>query len=255
MTTLFGKDRVQYNGQVRKYTALFGSLFSDMHILRKTSEVKTDLVRVPIKYGPGFIYNKTEPIDGKSVKVNPVYPAMAFELVSLAKDPSRMVNQNTRIRKGSPEPGNYSEKFAKAPVPYDIRYKLTIRTLNIEDLLMILEQITAVFNPQVSLYIVDNNSLGLERDVTIRLESDTYDFIDNYEDSQEETRMIDVTLEFVVKGYMYKYEELKPVAIGIQFDPDTGTYEFPGTAGKVTDYTQTAAIDNIGTLISASTGE
>lgn len=252
MSTLFGKERSQYTGQVKKYTSLFGSLFSDLYITRKSGDLRKDHVRVPIRFGHGQIRNKSD-LPNDNLRTGLVLPAMAFELQSLAKDTTRMVNQNNRIRSGVPEIGNFNEKFSKSPVPYNITYRMGIRTNSIEDMLMILEQIISVFNPQVSIHVIDNNDMAIERDITVVLTSDVYDFIDNYEHSMEETRIIQVDLDFVVKGYMYKFEEIKPVLLSVKVDPDVGDYGFTEAKNTTEGYVQQAATDNIGNLLSGAT--
>lgn len=252
MSTLFGKGRAQYTGQVRKYTSLFGSLFSELYITRKSGDLRKDHVKVPIRYGPGQIRNKTT-LPNDNVRTGLVFPAIAFELQSLQKDTTRMTNQNNRIRSGVPEIGDFNEKFAKSPVPYNITYRMSIRTVNIEDMLMILEQIISVFNPQVSIHVIDNNDMAIERDITVVLTSDVYDFIDNYEHSMEETRFIQVDLDFVVKGYMYKFEEVKPVLITVKVNPDVGDYGFTDVQDTTEGFVQGAVENNIGNLLSGAT--
>lgn len=251
--TLFGQSKVHYNGQIKKYSALFGSLFSDLYIQR-VSNKRTELVKVPIRYGPGEIRNHTTDLNNPRAK--PVLPAMSFEIHSLTKDIERMTNQYNRIRKGTPEVGNFSEKFSNTPVPYNIKYTLSIRSKTIEDMSMIIEQIIAAFNPQVTINVIDNNELGYERDITIVLDSDTHDFQDNYEHSQEESRTIDVQLDFTVKGYLYKITEIKPVVLELSLDQVKTGFNFTNLVAETEEYVQSATLSNIeATLENVALGE
>lgn len=251
--TLFGENKVHYNGQIKKYASLFGSLFSDLYIQRESSK-RNELVKVPIRYGPGEIRNHVT--DLNSPRVKPVLPAMSFEFKGMSKDVDRMSNQYNRIRKGNSEIGNFNEKFAFTPVPYNFKYQLSIRSKTIEDMAMIIEQIIAAFSPQVTVNVIDNNELGYERDITIVLESENHDFDDNYEHSQEENRTIDVVLDFVVKGYIYKLIEDKPVVLEINLIQVETGYVVTNEATTTDDFVQSATLSNIGaTLEKVAVGE
>lgn len=199
---LFGKDQAFYNGQVKKYTALFGSLFSDLYILRSENEY----VKVPIRYANGNFRNKGDSglLNQKPRSGSPL-PAMAFELINIASDPVRRTNQHITVRgRGVDLQSPNDVKFSVAPTPYNLTYNLTVRTKTLDDSFQILEQIVANFNPHLSVEVVDSEDLNLIRDVTIKLESTSFAIEDNYTETQDETRQVEINLEFTLYGYLYK---------------------------------------------------
>lgn len=217
MKSLFGKDKVFYGGQIRKYTAIVGSLFADLYICRESQGKKKDFVKVPIKYGPGFLRNRKDK-DNPNIVTGLVLPAMSFELISLTPDSTRKTAPYIRFRPSHSNPDDlYSEDVTRSALPHDITYNLYIRARNIEDTLQIVEQIISAFNPQVTIKIIDNNALEIDREITIKLEQN-YEYSDNYENSQEDERFVEVTMNITVKGYIYKQIERTPVILEIAFD-------------------------------------
>jgi hypothetical protein len=241
---LFGKEKAFYQGQVKKYSALFGNLFSDLYIVRKT-DTKTEYVHVPIKYGPGNLRNKAN-TDFGLVRTGIHLPAMSFELRGIEKDPGRLINQNLGYRRGSPEVGTLNELTTRVPVPHDINYRLTIATKTIEEMLMIIEQVVDVFNPQVTIRLLDNNPIGIERDITVKMTSDGYEIDDNYERSQEENRRLEVFIDFTVKGYLYHNSVEKPVTLEMVLGSDAFQFNSAASSTEVKDYIHSATPNNIG---------
>ncbi len=198
MGVLFNQDTTQYQQQLKKYTALFGSLFADLHIERGNS-----LISVPIKYGPGFLRNKSSnQFSDDRIRAGLQLPALAFEMIDVKIDSSRMVSPYNRQSGDLVSSGAMTAEYSLAPTPHDIVYRLTIRSKNIEDGFQILEQIIGAFNPQVSIKMLDSKNLGFKRDISVYLDGG-YDIQDNYENSQDELRFVEISLNFTLKGYIY----------------------------------------------------
>lgn len=208
---LFNKTTANKNSQIRKYTAVFGSLFANMHIIRH-SNINEEYVQVPIKYGAGFLRNKADK-DLSHTRVGLVLPAMSFELADVAQDGTRRTAPYIRHSAGySEQPKAFVEDSVRTPIPHDITFRLSIRTKNIEDALLIFEQIVGAFNPSVSVTVSDNEGVAIERDIVIQLEPG-YTYSDNYEDSMDSSRFVEFELTFTLKGYLYHKPKSTPIVL------------------------------------------
>ena len=83
-----------YHQTIRKYVALFGTLFNDINIEKKNSSgVVVSRQKVPISYGPKQKFlsriNQDASLD-RQVAIQ--LPRMAFEMTGMAYDPVRKLN-------------------------------------------------------------------------------------------------------------------------------------------------------------------
>lgn len=252
MNKLFGPDMVNYNGQIRKYTALFGALFSDLHIRRGDD----NLVAVPIKYGPGFLRNKGgNRLSDDFIRTGIVLPAMAFELVDISPDPQRRISPYIRQTNSDlVDKSNFTRFTSLAPSPHDFSYSLTIRSKTIEESFQIFEQIVSAFTPQVSVQLIDSKDLGVDRDITIKLEQG-YQLSDNYEASQEDVRFVEINLNFTVKGFIYKRAVETPIVLEVSVNGkiDDDVFEFinvKATQEQLTELTNKKILSDVEKSIS-----
>ena len=100
-------------------------------------------------------------------------------------------------------------------------YALTIRSKTIEEAFQIVEQVISAFDPQVSVHLLDSKDLEIDRDITVKLESG-YSLDDNYENSQEDVRFIEINLSFTVKGYIYKRTNEVPIVLEVSVNGQIG---------------------------------
>ncbi len=254
---LFSKDTIAYNGQLRKYTALVGSLFDGLHIARKIGD-RVDLVAVPIKYGAGYLLNKAHK-DYPNLKAGLPLPAMSFQLVSFSPDSVRHTAPNIRIDSGEATSTNkpYHRNMTKSPVPHDFSYSLTIRAKNIEDVMQIMEQIIAAFNPQVTIQFIDNAGVNVTRDITVKLES-SYEYADNYEEQMDDHRFVEIGLMMTVKGYIYKQTVSKPIVLNVEIiarseDAILETWSTVPTSQELQEYQTSNAYDGLVDLTAKAT--
>ncbi len=181
---------------------------------------------------------------------------MAFEISNVEADHDRMPNQYIRMHSNTMVPGSeFENKYTMTPVPHNITYQLSFRTKNIEDNLAILEQIVTTFHPHVVLNVMDNDTMGIKRDITVMMKADSYNTDDNYEHTQESNRIIETTIEFVVKGYLYKKIKVVPTILEITLNSDISSFAFNAAASKddIQAYVNTATTENIGDAISNAT--
>jgi hypothetical protein len=203
MTSFFGIDNFFYNGALRKYVGIFGSIFSDMYIQRTSDDgKKVDTIKVPIKYGNGNMYLKVAQ-DGsrETTKVSRILPGMAFELDTLYKDVERKTSPNNIINQvGYDSDGTRHYQFNR--IPYNIIFTLKIHTKNIDDMLQILEQIAPVFDGNLSITLEDTQN-NVNNNQNIILKMDEIKIVDNYEEEMK-SRLIECDISFEMKAFLYK---------------------------------------------------
>lgn len=205
--SLFGVDSYSYHSSIRRYTVLFGTLFSSMVLKRGDKWIK-----VPLRYGKGNMYEKAPQTsdEREDTRVREIVPSMSFYLTDIQRDPTRQTSPQNNV--------TIAEGFvSKSRIPYNLTFNLDTRNKNTEDHLQILEQIGTTFDPSVTVRfepIEKFQPSNVVENVTISLES--FDYTDDEEN--EEARMIDGTYVFTVRGYLYKrvnkVDVVKEVVIG-----------------------------------------
>lgn len=199
---LFGLQQYFYHASVRRYVSLFGTLFTDIYIKRKSDDgTKIEEVKVPIKYGNGNIYLKVPQDQSRDTKqISRTLPAMAFELENLYKDVSRKTNPMNRIQNASLD-STGARNWQYNRLPYSFLFALTIRTKNTDDMLQIVEQIVPAFDGNLSVTIEDTTGIEVDQDIIISLEEISIQ--DNFDDEMQ-SRLIEYKITFELKGYLYK---------------------------------------------------
>lgn len=223
MIQLFGKENHYYHASIRRYVALFGSLFSDIYIKRAGPNGREDFVAVPIRYASGNMYSKVAQDETREIeKVARILPAMAFKIENIFKEKDRHTNPMNRIQQDSFSPGG-SKAFQLNRIPYNLIFSLAIRTKNSDDMMQIVEQIIPAFDGNLSITIEDTTGISVSQDIIIIL--DELSMEDNYDDDIQ-GRLIDWKLTFELKGYLYKRTQNKHIVrevdlidISNEFDP------------------------------------
>jgi len=192
-----------YFQTIRKYVALFGTLFDDINIIRTdTSGNITQIIKVPITYAPKekmLARLQQDPnIDRPTATVT--LPYMAFEMSNVRYDSDRKLKTITRVANKN-NANNNILNYQYNPVPYNFEFRLYIMVKNAEDGTKIIEQILPYFTPDFTFtlnLIPDMNEL---KDIPIVLTSISQE--DTYEGNFIERRSLIWTLDFVLKGYIY----------------------------------------------------
>lgn len=237
----------QYRGTLRNYIIGFGSLFDDIDIQRKDSSGNvTSIIRVPLSYGPAQKYISR--INAESSDVAVVLPRMSFEISGISYDSGRKLNKMSGYTGGHTADGN--KTFVYNPVPWDISLTLSLLVKNAEDGTQILEQILPFFTPSFIVPIKEVEELDIVRDTPVILES--VDVQDTYEGDYLTRRVLEWTLGFTLKGYLYgsqdnrktiKKSTAKIVNIDTNRDFSHQEYEIdPTTATELDDYGFSASI-------------
>ena len=191
-----------YHETIRKVVVAFGSMFNDIHLVRKDNDGNiSQSMKVPLAYGPRqkFLARLREDADlTKAVAVT--LPRIGFEIAGISYDPIRKLN---RVQKFKKVKGAKSSQLDTQymPVPYNMEFSLYIMAKQSDDALQIVEQILPYFQPDYTVTINDNTDMGIKRDVPVILSSINYE--DTYEGDFTSRTTIIYTLTFTAKFYLY----------------------------------------------------
>ena len=209
-----------YHETIRKVVVAFGSMFNDIHLVRKdNSGTITQSMKVPLAYGPRqkFLARLREDADlTKQVAVT--LPRIGFEIAGIAYDPQRKLNRVQQFKKVKGAKSNQLDT-QYMPVPYNIDFTLYILAKQSDDALQIVEQILPYFQPDYTLTINDMSDMGIKKDVPIILNSISYE--DSYDGDFESRRALIYTLSFTTKFYLYGPITSSKVIKTVQIDQYT----------------------------------
>ena len=184
-----------YNEIFRSVIIGFGSLFNVIEIKKGDS-----IIKVPLAYGPTqkFLARMQQEADlNKPVSIT--LPRMSFEFLGLQYDSSRKSTQTQTIINQTPDGANVKRNYL--PVPYNMRFELSIMTKLNDDMLQIIEQILPYFQPAYQLPINFLGNLKEKRDVPINL--DNISMEDDYEGNFDTRRALIYTLSFTAKTTLF----------------------------------------------------
>ena len=188
-----------YNGIIKKTVVGFGTLFNNIEV-RRTSGSKTEVMKVPLAYGPKqkFLARLRQLGDLTTQdQVQITLPRISFEIQGINYDPTRKVSPTQYIRHTS----GTKENKGFMPVPHNINFELAILSKNQDDALQILEQILPFFQPSFNITMNLVPELGETKDYPVTLTS--IDYGDEYEGDYDTRRTLIYTLQFIAKTYMY----------------------------------------------------
>ena len=190
-----------YNEIFRSVIIGFGSLFNGIEIQHKNSADDTvSIIKVPLAYGPTqkFLARMQQEADlNRPVQIT--LPRMSFEFIGLQYDPGRKSTQTQTIINQTPDGANLKRNYM--PVPYNMKFQLSIITKLNDDMLQIIEQILPYFQPAYNLSINFLGNLKEKRDIPIQLDGITME--DDYEGNFDTRRALIYTLDFTAKVYLF----------------------------------------------------
>ena len=194
-----------YHERTRKCVAIFGSMFNNMRIIRKSGGKTLSQLKVPLAYAPQrkFLERISEMAQGEdnerqlAIKL----PRMSFEIVAMAYDAQRQLPKMNYFHKQGLEDQSKKHKWYVA-TPYIVSFELSVYGKTHDDALQIVEQILPYFAPQ---YTVAHKPIedfpDIVEDVPLILNAMT--FSDDFEGPLENTRTIVYTLSFDMKINFY----------------------------------------------------
>lgn len=195
---MFG--HLYYNGIIRNYIVVFGTLFNEIFIQRNDSSNNVvDEFKVPLSYGPrDKMLARVDGDPNLSRQAAITLPRMSFELTGATYDSTRKLATIQRNR-GTANSG--SSAYLYNPVPYNFNFQLSIAVKNAEDGTRIIEQILPFFTPEWNVTLDHVDGVNSSHDVPIILQGISTE--DQYQDNFETRRALLWNLDFVLKGYLY----------------------------------------------------
>jgi hypothetical protein len=187
-----------YHGTTKKLIIAFGSVFNNIHVQHKeTDGTLVKDIKVPLVYESRKKYLARLIQDSKK---NRQVPRMGFVLTGLEADYSRGTNQMNEYKfNHATDPNQATVMYA--PIPYNYSFNLDVYVDYMDDGLQIIEQILPYFQPDFNLVIEEIPILELRRDIPIELGG--IQMMDEFEGDFSEQRIVNWTLDFIVKGWLY----------------------------------------------------
>ena len=195
-----------YHQTIRKYVAVFGTLFNDINVVRRdASDVIKEQIKVPIAYSPRDRWilrlRRARGVSGTDEAVAMTLPRMGFDLTAITYDGGRKLNTLGQVYSANTVAGTSTLMKQYNPVPYNFDFSLYSMVSNAEDGAQIFEQIVPFFTPEFTVTVNLIPSMNIAPDVTMVMNGVTIE--DNYEGDFQATREIIWTLTFTMKGYIY----------------------------------------------------
>ena len=195
-----------YNKHLRNTVIAFGTIFNTIGVRRYDSTGNAvSSLRIPLMYAPrekflARLQQQTSLGSGSEETVAITLPRLSFEMTGISYDPSRKINKNLKYKQAKSADDN--QVFSQySPVPYNLGFNLYSFTANSDDGLQIVEQILPFFQPDYTVTIIENSTMGVKRDIPIVLNS--VDYEDTYDGDMTSNRRIIYTLNFTAKIYLY----------------------------------------------------
>lgn len=184
-----------YHATIKRVVSVFGTIFNNIVVGRHSGDKISNIMRVPISYGPRakFLDRMNQSLNNQKVAIK--LPRMSFEITSIDYDTSTKLNKLNKTLTTGDSPGNRTSMYQS--VPYTLGMQLNIMARNQEDALQIVEQILPTFSPEYTVTIKGIEGPGSLTDVPFILNS--VSFTDDYESDVATRRTIIYTLDFTVR--------------------------------------------------------
>tara|TARA_B100000029_G_scaffold304500_1_gene297391 strand:+ start:922 stop:1863 length:942 start_codon:yes stop_codon:yes gene_type:complete len=190
-----------YHQTIRKYVAVFGTLFNDINIQRKNSAgVILEQIKVPVAYSSRdamLLKVRNSQATGQSITL----PRIGFVMDAITYDGTRKLNTMGQVYAANTATTNSTLLKQFNPVPYNFDFTLSAMVDNSEDGAQIFEQIVPFFTPEFNVTVSLIPSMNISPDINIILTGVTVS--DTYEGDFTARREILWDLTFTMKGWIY----------------------------------------------------
>ena len=155
-----------YHETIRKYVAVFGTLFNDINIQRRNSAgVITEQIKVPIAYeAKDKLILRTRAVQAEG-SVGVSLPRMGFVMNGITYDGTRKLNTLGQVFAANTAASTSTLMKQYNPVPYNFDFALTAMVDNSEDGAQIFEQIVPFFTPEFTVSVNLVPSMNVKPDV------------------------------------------------------------------------------------------
>ena len=191
-----------YHKSISKTVIAFGTLFNNIQIRHNDEQGNAiSVLKVPLAYAPiqKFLARIEQNASGDRT-IATTLPRMSFEMTSIEYDASRKASTIQTFKTATASDGS-SLKRVYMPVPYNLGFELNIISKIQDDVLQIVEQILPYFQPSFNVTVNMIPEIGEKRDIPVVLNR-VY-FKDDYENDFTTRRLINYTLTFTVKTYLF----------------------------------------------------
>lgn len=186
----------------RKIIVAFGSIFSNIKINREDANGGVQVLNVPIEQGSKERWLRRLDADPTLENQTAIsLPRISFKLDSINYDSTRKKSIMQEIICND---GDGGSKYTYSPSPYNLDMSLSVMTRSQEDAFQIVEQIISIFNPSVTIRIMNVEEVNITTDLQITLLSTTVqdDSDGDYQNSSVRTVVWDFNFE--VKADFYQ---------------------------------------------------
>ena len=190
-----------YHQTIRKYVAVFGTLFNDINIQRKNSSgVILEQIKVPVSYSSrDAMLLKVRNSQAEAVSIT--LPRIGFVLEAITYDGTRKLNTMGQVYAANTATTNSTLLKQFNPVPYNFDFALSAMVDNSEDGAQIFEQIVPFFTPEFNVTVSLIPDMNISPDINIVLTAVALS--DTYEGDFTARREILWDLSFTMKGWIY----------------------------------------------------
>ena len=190
-----------YHQTIRKYVAVFGTLFNDINIQRKNSAgVILEQIKVPVAYSSRdamLLKVRDSQATGQSITL----PRIGFVMDAITYDGTRKLNTMGQVYAANTATTNSTLLKQFNPVPYNFDFTLSAMVDNSEDGAQIFEQIVPFFTPEFTITMTLISGMDIKMDIPLVLNDVSSE--DTYDGDFATRRSIIWTLNFSMKGYLY----------------------------------------------------
>jgi hypothetical protein len=219
-----------YHETIRKYVAVFGTLFNDINIQRKNSSgVVLQQIKVPIAYeAKDKMLLRVRRGSKADQSIGISLPRMGFGLNAIIYDPLRKLSTLGQTYAANNATSSTTLLKQYNPVPYNFEFELSAMVDNSEDGAQIFEQIVPFFTPEFTVSVSLIPSMNIKPDITIILNDVSID--DSYEGDLTVRREILWSLNFTLKGFIYPDVKsgsvVKTVIVHLRTPAEVGESEY-----------------------------
>jgi hypothetical protein len=178
--------------------------FKDLKVENFSGSTITQTIDVPIQLGHMDKYHllNKETESGKKYYLN--LPKMALIINSITFNGERARGLNEIRTFYNRELALSDSDFVEDvnPIPYDISFTLEIMTQSLNHFTQLMENILPYFDPARHIRVKEFSFLNIERDLKVRLEGISQDFL--VEQSEDNRRYVNGSLELLVEAWLYK---------------------------------------------------
>lgn len=212
------KNNTFYHGTTRKLIIAFASLFSNLYVQRKDGDIINN-VKVPLAYESQKKYLARLI---KDTAKNRQVPRMGFIMNGLEMDTTRAGNQMNELQFKNDTDSSFA---LYSPIPYNFNFSLDIYVDYMDDGLQIIEQILPYFQPDFNMVIEEIPELNIIRDIPIVMGAVA--MTDEFEGEFGEHRIVNWTIDFIMKGWVYP-----PIRDGKVIKEIIANYKFQNEDGQ-----------------------